>query len=145
MKVLSSSFSLLSPIRPTTAIRMLHLLALLCHPTASFRSIIICPTSQLRNPGIIIRRMENSSSQQPRKSITFVTGNKNKLAEVQRLLSTTASSCDDQLSTLPFDIINHKLDLPELQGTSKDMVMLCLETFFLNSWPIFTFSGSVES
>ena len=23
--------------------------------------------------------------------------------------------------------------------------LLCLETFFLNSWPIFTFSGSVES
>lgn len=69
-----------------------------------------------------IRRMENSSSQQPRKkTITFVTGNKNKLAEVQRLLSTTASSSDDQSSTLPFDIINHKLDLPELQGTPEDI------------------------
>ena len=81
---------------------------------------IICPTSLWWNTSIIIRRMENSSSQQPRKSITFVTGNKNKLAEVQRLLSNTD---DDKLqsSPLPFDIINHKLDLPELQGTPEDI------------------------
>ena len=107
----------------TPTIRKLHLLALLCHPThASFQSIILhSPNSRWRNPGIIFRRMENSSSQQPRKSITFVTGNKNKLAEVQRLLSTTASSSDDHSSTLPFDIINHKLDLPELQGTPEDI------------------------
>lgn len=107
-----------------TAIRKLHLLlALLCHPTASFQSIILhhSPNSRWWNSSIIIRGMENSSSQQPRKSITFVSGNKNKLAEVQRLLSNTASSSKDQSSTIPFDIINHKLDLPELQGTSEDI------------------------
>ena len=32
------------------------------------------------------------------------------------------------------------------QVWSRDTVcLLCLETFFLNSWPILTFSGSVES
>lgn len=40
--------------------------------------------------------------------ITFVTGNKNKLAEVQQILS--------QDGSFPLDIINQKIDLPELQG-----------------------------
>lgn len=47
-----------------------------------------------------------------RKKITFVTGNKNKLAEVQRLLSA---------SSFAFDIDNFKLDLPELQGSPQDI------------------------
>ena len=41
-------------------------------------------------------------------SLTFVTGNKKKLEEVRRILSAGGD--------LPFTLINHKLDLPELQG-----------------------------
>jgi inosine triphosphate pyrophosphatase len=59
------------------------------------------------------------SKMRTRKTITFVTGNKNKLAEVQRLLSTSSSN-DEQLS-IPFDIDNHQLDLPELQGSPSDI------------------------
>lgn len=43
--------------------------------------------------------------------ITFVTGNKKKLEEVKRILSSSDVSGD-----LPFHITNHKIDLPELQG-----------------------------
>ncbi|KAL3780085.1 hypothetical protein ACHAW5_004569 [Stephanodiscus triporus] len=59
------------------------------------------------------------SKMRTRKTITFVTGNKNKLAEVQRLLSTSSSN-DEQLF-IPFDIDNHQLDLPELQGSPSDI------------------------
>lgn len=55
------------------------------------------------------------SKTRTRKTITFVTGNKNKLAEVQRLLFTSS----DGQSTIPFDIDNHQLDLPELQGSPR--------------------------
>ena len=41
-------------------------------------------------------------------TVTFVTGNKKKLEEVQRILSAGGD--------LPFTLTNHKLDLPELQG-----------------------------
>ncbi|KAL3920617.1 MAG: hypothetical protein SGILL_003173 [Bacillariaceae sp.] len=41
-------------------------------------------------------------------SITFVTGNKKKLEEIKRILTTGAE--------IPFEITNQKLDLPELQG-----------------------------
>eukprot|EP00571_Detonula_confervacea_P004752 CAMPEP_0172313434 /NCGR_PEP_ID=MMETSP1058-20130122/20163_1 /TAXON_ID=83371 /ORGANISM="Detonula confervacea, Strain CCMP 353" /LENGTH=646 /DNA_ID=CAMNT_0013027081 /DNA_START=23 /DNA_END=1959 /DNA_ORIENTATION=- len=40
--------------------------------------------------------------------VTFVTGNKKKAEEVQRILSAGAD--------LPFKLMNHKIDLPELQG-----------------------------
>eukprot|EP00986_Skeletonema_menzelii_P007972 scaffold3197_cov153-Skeletonema_menzelii.AAC.16 len=50
-----------------------------------------------------------------RGTITFVTGNKNKLLEVQRLLSS------DQSQSLPFDLTNAKLDLPELQGSPEEI------------------------
>lgn len=46
--------------------------------------------------------------------ITFVTGNKKKLEEVKRILS--ANATDGSESDLPFELRNHKLDLPELQG-----------------------------
>jgi len=45
----------------------------------------------------------------PKLSLTFVTGNKKKLEEVQRILAVDGNE-------LPFDITNRKLDLPELQG-----------------------------
>jgi len=65
------------------------------------------------------------SLQMKKKTITFVTGNKNKLAEVQRLLSTSASTTSSSASSIansiPFDIDNVKLDLPELQGTPEEI------------------------
>ena len=68
----------------------------------------------LKLHGINGRYIKDTKEEKARKTITFVTGNKNKLAEVQRLLSTSSGS-------IPFDIINHKLDLPELQGTAEDI------------------------
>jgi ribokinase/non-canonical purine NTP pyrophosphatase (RdgB/HAM1 family) len=55
---------------------------------------------------------ESNSMPSTKKKITFVTGNKNKLAEVQRLLSS---------SSFAVDIDNYKLDLPELQGSPHDI------------------------
>ena len=46
--------------------------------------------------------------------ITFVTGNKKKLEEVKRILSADAG--DGSGCGLPFELTNHKIDLPELQG-----------------------------
>ena len=51
------------------------------------------------------KRLKTSS----KPAITFVTGNKKKLEEVQQIL---ASGIDD----LPFELTNRKIDLPELQG-----------------------------
>mmetsp|Transcript_23047 Transcript_23047/g.49903 ORF Transcript_23047/g.49903 Transcript_23047/m.49903 type:complete len:641 (+) Transcript_23047:74-1996(+) len=67
----------------------------------------------------VVDNEESISIGQPRSTITFVTGNKNKLAEVQRLLST--SSASDETPSIPFDIDNMKLDLPELQGSPRDI------------------------
>eukprot|EP00984_Skeletonema_dohrnii_P013503 scaffold5591_cov70-Skeletonema_dohrnii-CCMP3373.AAC.15 len=50
-----------------------------------------------------------------RGTITFVTGNKNKLLEVQGLISS------DQGKSVPFDLTNAKLDLPELQGSPEEI------------------------
>jgi len=46
--------------------------------------------------------------------ITFVTGNKKKLEEVKRILSSSDKP-------LPFEITNCKIDLPELQGDPSDI------------------------
>lgn len=46
--------------------------------------------------------------------ITFVTGNKKKLEEVKQILA-------DGDGNVPFDIINDKIDLPELQGDPIDI------------------------
>jgi len=54
-----------------------------------------------------------SSSTKSKPAITFVTGNKKKLEEVQRILSTS--------SELAFEIDNKKIDLPELQGDPVDI------------------------
>ncbi|KAG0166040.1 nucleoside triphosphate pyrophosphohydrolase ham1 [Apophysomyces sp. BC1034] len=43
------------------------------------------------------------------RKVVFVTGNKNKLVEVQQILAGT------------IDVESHKVDLPELQGTSQDI------------------------
>lgn len=50
-----------------------------------------------------------------RGAITFVTGNRNKLLEVQRLISS------DQSQSIPFEFNNAKLDLPELQGSPEEI------------------------
>lgn len=46
-----------------------------------------------------------------RPRITFVTGNKNKLLEVQKILGSDA----------PFELVNENVDLPELQGEPEDV------------------------
>lgn len=48
--------------------------------------------------------------------ITFVTGNKKKLEEVKRILSADTGVASGSGSGLPFELTNHKIDLPELQG-----------------------------
>ncbi|EPQ31962.1 uncharacterized protein PFL1_00161 [Pseudozyma flocculosa PF-1] len=48
-----------------------------------------------------------------RATLTFVTGNANKLREVKEIL---ASSPD-----FPFDLTNQDLDLPEIQGTTQEV------------------------
>lgn len=52
-------------------------------------------------------------------TITFVTGNKNKLAEVRRLLLTSSNGEDNSNIV----INNAKIDLPELQGTPRDIAI----------------------
>ena len=62
-----------------------------------------------------------ATSQVQKKVLTFVTGNKKKLEEVQTILGPgTAGS-----SGMTFDITNVKLDLPELQG--EDPVEVAIE------------------
>ncbi|PWN24076.1 putative HAM1-protein [Microstroma glucosiphilum] len=50
-----------------------------------------------------------------RKQLTFVTGNKNKLREVQQILEKTPS--------FPFEIVNRDLDVPEIQGTTQEVAI----------------------
>jgi ribokinase/non-canonical purine NTP pyrophosphatase (RdgB/HAM1 family) len=72
---------------------------------------------------------EESLNVKHKKQITFVTGNKKKLEEVQQILSGGNS----------FDIVNAKLDLPELQG---DPIEIAIEKCKLASksvkGPVFT-------
>ena len=55
----------------------------------------------------------SSSTDKP--TITFVTGNANKLREVQQIL------CGADGDLLPYTITNQKIDLPELQGEPADI------------------------
>jgi len=57
--------------------------------------------------------------------ITFVTGNKKKLEEVQRLLVSSASTNrpGGNSMELPFHITNAKIDLPELQGDPVEIAI----------------------
>jgi inosine triphosphate pyrophosphatase len=66
-----------------------------------------------------------------KKTIIFVTGNKNKLKEVQYILGKS------------FEVISHKVDLPELQGEpieiSKEKCKLAsieIEKYFNKSFPV---------
>jgi inosine triphosphate pyrophosphatase len=47
-------------------------------------------------------------------AVTFVTGNKKKLEEVQRILATGGS--------FPFEVTSCKVDLPELQGECLEIM-----------------------
>jgi len=61
------------------------------------------------------------------REITFVTGNKKKLEEVQRLLLSSTSVIEDggknNSIRLPFHITNKKIDLPELQGDPTEIAI----------------------
>jgi len=54
--------------------------------------------------------------------ITFVTGNKKKVEELQRLLGITDQS-SEQSDPIPFHITNKKIDLPELQGEPEEIAI----------------------
>lgn len=60
---------------------------------------------------------KRKKSNQGNPVITFVTGNRKKLEEVQRILSQP----NDKGKVLPFTISNKKVDLPELQGDPVDI------------------------
>ena len=64
------------------------------------------PLAAARESSPAIAPQKTSSSSKP--VVTFVTGNKKKAEEVKRILSSG--------SDLPFELTNHKVDLPELQG-----------------------------
>jgi hypothetical protein len=79
--------------------------------------------SSVRQPTTVQVRGQHQASARPRRertaaeprrraahaAITFVTGNKKKLEEVQRILSTGGAE-------FPFGLTSKKIDLPELQG-----------------------------
>ena len=89
------------------------------------QGIISCSDITFPDPSVIddlrtIREIRDIEEATPSKrmktsdekpSITFVTGNKKKLEEVKRILSPSSGS-----RSLPFQILNQKIDLPELQG-----------------------------
>ncbi|CAE7893797.1 unnamed protein product, partial [Symbiodinium sp. KB8] len=58
------------------------------------------------------RTMAASTPSSSAVNLTFVTGNKNKLLEVQKILAD---------GELPFSITNKSLDLPELQGEPEEV------------------------
>lgn len=71
--------------------------------------------ASLRNDSPRSKRKEMCSE---KKTITFVTGNKKKLEEFRRILG----------NDLPFEIVNEKVDLPELQGDPVEVARKkCLE------------------
>lgn len=67
----------------------------------------------------------NTASVRSRKQVTFVTGNKKKLDEVQRLTATSNLTTKDGSDSpgLPFHLTNKKIDLPELQGDPTDIAI----------------------
>lgn len=50
-----------------------------------------------------------------KRQLTFVTGNANKLREVRQILSQTPD--------FPFTLVNQSLDVPEVQGTTRDVAI----------------------
>jgi len=70
---------------------------------------VIDPMSSVR----IKSKKSNNTQENKDPVVTFVTGNKKKAEEVQRILSTGGE--------LPFTLVNHKVDLPELQGEAVNV------------------------
>jgi len=65
---------------------------------------------------------DETTAQHRPQTITFVTGNKKKLQEVQRILNKDINVNDQEShEPLPFQIDNRKIDLPELQGDPLDI------------------------
>jgi len=60
---------------------------------------------------------EDDSVSEDNEIITFVTGNKKKVEEIQRLLQ------DGSGGVIPYQITNRKLDLPELQGEPEEIAI----------------------
>ncbi|CAG8765204.1 10246_t:CDS:2, partial [Acaulospora morrowiae] len=72
------------------------------------------------------RRMAKTMTQESRK-LVFVTGNKKKLEEVQDILGTSV------------DLTSHKLDLTEIQGTSREVSAdKCLRASIELNGPVIT-------
>jgi len=66
-------------------------------------------------PQLRLDNTEQGDELASKETITFVTGNKKKLEEVQKILA------DGNEIELPFELNNKKLDLPELQGDPLDV------------------------
>eukprot|EP00591_Stephanopyxis_turris_P003710 CAMPEP_0195523670 /NCGR_PEP_ID=MMETSP0794_2-20130614/23001_1 /TAXON_ID=515487 /ORGANISM="Stephanopyxis turris, Strain CCMP 815" /LENGTH=583 /DNA_ID=CAMNT_0040653715 /DNA_START=394 /DNA_END=2145 /DNA_ORIENTATION=+ len=82
-------------------------------------------------------------NQKEKPSITFVTGNKKKLEEVIQILTPTNNPSSS--SSLGYNIINQKIDLPELQGTPTDIaISKCKIASKSISGPVFTEDTSLS-
>ena len=62
----------------------------------------------------LIRSKTKKSKKKPK--LVFVTGNAKKLEEVRAILASQSEN-----NNFPFDVISHKIDLPELQGTPEEV------------------------
>lgn len=72
--------------------------------------ILDCRKSQLFNPNRFLRKFHSAPATMAPKELNFITGNKNKLAEVQAILSAT-----------PVKLQSQALDLLEIQGTIEEV------------------------
>lgn len=76
------------------------------------KDIIMNDTALPSSSLLTLNNSDNAANNKPQ--IVFVTGNKNKLREVQQILLSSSGNEDDVI--FPYDIINESIDLPELQG-----------------------------
>jgi inosine triphosphate pyrophosphatase len=105
-------------------------------PTGDLLADIEFPDPHYLDPMVSIRGKSDPPSKRQKVTsgdgkpiVTFVTGNKKKLEEVQRILG----------NDLPFEITNEKVDLPELQGDTIDIAReKCLEAARLVGGPVIT-------
>lgn len=73
--------------------------------------LVLCTLTSLTS--LTINKMSSSAT---KRVLTFVTGNKKKLEEVKAILAAGSTS-----SSLPFELNNAKIDLPELQGEPEEV------------------------
>jgi inosine triphosphate pyrophosphatase len=74
------------------------------------------PTSNILPECLKIPGSKESGVAKSKKTITFVTGNKKKLEEVEQLLLADADA-------MPYTLTNRKLELPELQGDPTEIAI----------------------